>query len=426
MIGHRKTAAALRTGAAMLMFAAATTQPAAAAQGTQGGGTEKTAPAKRVFNYFLPRTELTIAVAQQLTACPAKGENAAVDTTITITPTRDADPAGHVRLDAGSGTLAKRTVKLELNPDGTLAAFNSESEGQGGPVLTSIAKLAFEVAKVGILGASGSLACTQDTLDTFAAIKKVGEQIAQLEATIIAGGGDTAATALETSLENYAPPVTSLPATLDNAAATNLFKAYLPAIDYRPWFVTAPQGGPGSRVLWTDISFPGAYGFLVTITPDRALYNALHVGDGFRLDATPTPNLVYRLAVPASVVIAPCADAGEENCPVDTSDEGKLASFRGNVQMTQLSGLYAIRTGRGGLFGTRAATAKFDANGVPSALEYGSTSASADLAGLVDTAREGVGTLRDTELNKLKRQIELEEARQKLGELRSAATTDDK
>ena len=93
--------------------------------------------------------------------------------------------------------------------------------------------------------------------------------------------------------------------------------------------------------------------------------------------------------------------------------------------MPQLSGLYSIRTGRGGLFGTRAATAKFDANGVPSALEYGSTSASADLAGLVDTAGEGIGTLRDAELNKLKRQIELEEARQKLDELRAAATAED-
>jgi hypothetical protein len=451
MISQRKIAAALRAGAAVLLLGSvAAVQPATAADGA--GGTKPAAPVKRIFNYFLPRTELTVEVSQQLTACPASGEEAGVETTITITPTRDADPEGHVLLDAGSGTWAKRTVKLEINPDGTLASFNSESEGQGGPVLKSIAKLAFDVAASGfplhVLNGnratpSGALVCNKDTQNTFDAIATLTGQIAKLEANVIASGGDAAVTVLlndlrarraqrrasltlKTSIEDYAPLLNALPATLNETTATNLFKVHVPAIDYRPWFgKTPPGGGRVPDVPTGDISFPGAYGFLVALTPDHDLYTALHAGDGTKLGKTPTPNLVYRLAVPASVVVAPCADAAKEKCLVDTTDDGKLASFGGSVSMTQLSGLYSIRTGRGGLFGTRAATAKFDANGVPSALEYGSTSASADLAGLVDTAGEGIGTLRDAELSKLKRQIELEEARQKLDELRSGTAADE-
>ena len=452
MTYQRKHAVVLRAGMAMMLLAGAAIQPAAAAEGTQRNGTEKVGSAKRVFNYFLPRTELTVEVAQQLAACPVDKDDAAVNTTITVTPTRDADPESHIRLDAGSGTWAKRTVKLEINPDGTLASFNSESEGQGGPVLKSIAKLAFDVmasgvglfsASPGTLTPSAPLDCNPDTLDTFVAIKALSGQIAQLEANVVAGGGNAAAISLladlrvrrtqkrasltlSTSVKDYAPHVSKLPETLDERSAASLFRVHIPPIDYRSWFsVPSALGGHPPNVPAQNITFPGAYGFLVSITPDAGLYTALHKGDGTVLPLAATPNLIYRLGVPAVVEVAPCADQNLEKCTVNTTDAGKLASFGGSIAMSQLSGLYSIRTGRGGLFGTRAATAKFDASGIPSALEYGSTSASADLAGLVDTAGEGIGTLRDAELNKLKRQIQLEEARQKRDELRAATTADD-
>ncbi len=452
MNSHRRNGPILRASAAMLLLATMSATHAVAAEGKKDGATAHKS-GKRVFTYYLPRTEMSVEVAQRLTTCPVGKDPPEIETTITAVSRRDADPRGLVLLDASASVFAKRTVKLEINADGTLASFNSQAEGQGLPILKSVAKLAFRFAStVGAAGAGNRPAfvtptgfeCNDATTGTFVAIKSLSDDIKKLEALIIDGHGNGAVTAMLTDLRTKRAGLREslvlkasgelvpsrkieTPETIDDGSLLTFIKP----VDYSEWFKNIPPND-GNLTMPTGYS-----GFQVQIKPDDAILAAQSSGF-LAVPSDATPDLVYRRAVPAAVTVVPCVSSpspvknlagvtvGYTKCKEDTeSEQGKLASFAGEVILPQLSNNYVIRTGRGGLFGSRQATAKFDANGVPSTLEYGSTSASADLAGLVDTTGEGIDSLRDAELSKLKRQIELEEARQKLDELRDAATTDD-
>lgn len=453
MISQRKIAAVLRASAAVLLLAAVPAMQAVAAEGRPTGETTAPKSGKRIFSYYLPRTELSAEVAQRLTKCPVDSAPPEIETTITVAPRRDADPHGLVLLDASANVFAKRTVKLEINPDGTLASFNSQAEGQGLPILKSVAKLAFQFM-TGVHAADGSgrvtavtpkgFGCNDATKASFTAIKLLSDDIKKLEALVIDGNGNASVTAMLTDLRTKRATLREslilkasgelLPSRMIGAPETvdaGSLHAFVEPVDYSEWFDNIPPNDG-------DQSMPtGYFGFQVQVEPEGMILAAQSSGF-LSVPSVATPDLVYRRGIPAAVTVRPCASprnpirnsdgvhVGYDKCQEDTASKpAKLASFAGDVVLPQLSNNYVIRTGRGGLFGSRQATAKFDANGVPSALEYGSTSASADLAGLVDTAGEGIGTLRDAELSKLKRQIELEEARQKLDELRGGTTADD-
>lgn len=433
-------AARIRAGKTSLLAASAAFI-AAVAPGTAS------AASPRQFIYFLPRTLIDVEVAQRLLACPDPGKAPDIATTITVTSRIAADPNGKVALDAGANLFAKRTVKLELTPAGTLQSFNSETEGQGGPILTSIAKAAIFAASVALdaRAPSNSLTCKRATLDKFDLLKAVGADIRTIEARVVAGTADAADLAmlelrrtqrttarasltLTTEVKNvvvsYDPEVAHKPGDtprqagfVSNAANSNgspeKVTGFLTAPEYSDWFVEATP---------TTLTLAGQYGFIFEIMPDKGMFDALKTD--VKLPTTATPDVIYRRPVPASITVTPCADAKELNCKLDGSPAGKDASSGAMVNLTQLSGLFTIRAGKGGLFGSRQASIKFDAGGAPIALEYGSGSGSSDVAGLVDTATAGATSLRDNEINSLNRQIAIEEARQKLAKLR-AGTADD-
>ncbi|MFM7403675.1 MAG: hypothetical protein ACKO1N_06165 [Erythrobacter sp.] len=374
------------------------------------------------LSYFLPRTDLQVTISQRLVACPKDGGDAEIETTITVTPERAADTNARVILDAGSGVFAKRTVKLELNPDQTLAAFNSTAEGQGGPVLKSIAKLAFKVAAsaAGMPAVAGGpiFACTAKVIDAFASISKLSEGITKLEDLIVEGKGNPAATALLSDWRARRTQIReSLTLTTSQKVAvlTTAFELKAPA--YSAWFETSPDK-KWEQPKEAEARFPGAQGFQLTITP--AAGGTLRAGaDPIRSYGTldkPQTHLVYRLPVGAEVEVVPCKTAWDKatGCkPFGDTSEGKAASLTGRVALMQLSADQFLKVGKGGLFGSRTAVAKFDAQGAPSALEYGTSPGTADAAEVLDT-------LRDAETEALKRAIAQEEARKKLAELRDA------
>ncbi|MDP4605314.1 MAG: hypothetical protein NWS68_04065, partial [Erythrobacter sp.] len=123
-------------------------------------------------------------------------------------------------------------------------------------------------------------------------------------------------------------------------------------------------------------------------------------------------DLIYRVPVPGQLTVSINGWSG---------GEAQSKSFAINVP--QWAGLSRLRLGKGGLFGSREAAAKFDAMGMPSELSYGSGGGADDIAGLIDTGREGVKALGNAELTRLQAEIALEEARQKLEALRASSDT---
>ena len=120
-------------------------------------------------------------------------------------------------------------------------------------------------------------------------------------------------------------------------------------------------------------------------------------------------DLVYRVPVPGKLTLT-VGDRSE--------------SFA--IAVPQWAGPSYLKLGNGGMFGSREASAKFDAMGMPSELSYGSGGAATDIAGLLDTGREGVTALGSAELAGLQKDIAIEKARQELDALRAAGdSTDD-
>lgn len=369
------------------------------------------APDKREFSYFLPRTALAVEIKQQLNSCDAKDGTPDITTTVTVTPVREADPDGLVRLDVSSGFLAKRTVKLELNSDGTLASFNSQSEGQGGAVLAAAAKLAIKVATAGVLSPAPAV-CTDKTKEAVDEIKSVGKDIQALETLIARGEGGDAQTSLLADLR----------------ARRLKLKEQLTAKSTLPTPFAPTAEGPQTTIIatapanWFVNVVSKTFSLRVFDIPTAPL--AAFSGDGTKLGTEAQPNVIYRKGVPKVALLVAIEDdqcLGKSmlddaiDC-VSKTDEGVVT----RAVFPQFSGLYAIRAGKGGLFGSRQATVKFDANGVPSALEYGSTGASAEIASLAGVATDGLQSLRDAPLTKLQREIALAEARAKLDTLRAA------
>ncbi|MEQ1687223.1 MAG: hypothetical protein ABL874_01475, partial [Sphingopyxis sp.] len=94
------------------------------------------------LSYYLPRTSFVATVQHRLMACPVSGGHAEVATLWTLRAATRPDYAQHVRLDASSGFLVRRSVEMTFAANGTLTAINAESEGQGPEVVSSVLGLA--------------------------------------------------------------------------------------------------------------------------------------------------------------------------------------------------------------------------------------------------------------------------------------------
>jgi len=398
-----------------------------------------------VLTYFLPKTRLAAAVSQRLVSCPAIGKgDVEVVTLWTLAAAAGPDYAVPVRVDASTGFLAKRSVELTTTADGTLTAFNSASEGQGGAVIESVLKVAARVAPLmvglpvmapamgaGLVEKSGKdrkptpvYPCTAAALASLKSLAETKADIIRLQG-LVATGDATAEDALTlAALADRQSALTDdltivigtaqLDPKADNKQQIPTGFAYVaPAAvsDYDSWFVAGQRDAHVAGLV-------GRHGFIMSWVANDAAYAALKPTAGTPvLDGKVARNLVFRRPVPAVLVGAPCKAApgdAQSPCDLDESPAGALASDKLKIALPQLAAPTAIPVGSAGIFGSRTVKASFDANGAPLALSYGSDPGAEAIAGTIDAAGETVGVIHDARLTRINDRIALEEAKTKL------------
>ena len=405
---------------------------------------------KREFIYFLPKTVAVATAGQRLVRCPTASDHVpGIETEISIVEAQVPDPASMVRVDGRSGFLVKRTTKLVLRPNGTLEAFNASTEGQGGDLAVAMVKAAVTAGSFALgsgvptiasgasrhlfstvrqlpasadksLKADPPFSCRSEAAALLDQHGKIDSSIALLEKLVEQDEASPAQLLLLTSRRQQQADLrkeltlTSTPAVFDFEGATEVQAAFnapsaagpklvipIPAVDYGRWFAA---NGPGAASSMSPLV--GSNGFVAKLAPDMDMMKLLG-GDGSRIGPGAQPYLFYRRPIQASLTVNACKpgrpSSPSEPCEIDESVAGLKASASKKFMMPQLSGLYAIPIGRGSMFGTRQASAKFDASGSPIELEYGSGSAGADMSKLLGAASEGAVTLRDAQAAAWKR-----------------------
>jgi hypothetical protein len=375
-------------------------------------------------------------------------------TTASIVDRAGPDPAAMIRVDASSGFLSGRSTRLVLQPDGTLVSFNATTTGEGGQVLSSLLGVATTVASfaVGVPGLAtaavpGPLSqmrraarpqyeCTAEVRDLVDRLDTVERDLALLRSRIAQGDAPPAAPAVLDALSSELSALVDRltlstdahvfdPRPDDFTAGEAMVRVLAP-IDYSAWF---GRNDAPLHAWLRDRGVPGMSGFRASLAPNAALLAVLERGDGSATDnanptppgSDPTPYLFYRRPVPALVAVAPCAaPASATDCALDETPVAAAAAAQKTVRFPQLSGLFAIRIGRGGMFGTRRAVAEFDAYGAPTTLEYGSTAGGAEIAGVIDSAGSAITELRDARTAAINRRLEREKALAELNALLEA------
>lgn len=438
-------------------------------------------PKNRQFSYFLPRANAGAVITQRVAACPVpdpqdptKLTGLVINTYILPGTQIYADPKAKFIVDARAGPLSKRSTRLALRPDGTLEALNVSSEGQGGELIGSLITVAATVASWGTAAAPvalvGALAgdlegqpgkkieggtkskperkpapirCKQSVLDSLSRLDDVQADIARLEARIVDGKASAVdATLLQLRRGEEAdlmgsltlkagdgiqfdPERASFAPTKDVPAP--VLSVTVPAVAYGEWIERLSDDGVNYvKATAADVTryfpdLPGRHGFVGTLKVNRPMYAAL--------DGQAAPELTraerfifYRRPVAVSLAVKPCgAPAHGTSCTPEGNpkrDMAKSATFG----LPQLSGLYAFSIGEGGIFGTREAAVKLDATGAPIALEYGSGSGGAQIAGVADKGLAGATLMRDAQIAATKRRIEAITAERELAELLTPPT----
>ncbi|MBN8842632.1 MAG: hypothetical protein J0H88_05215 [Sphingomonadales bacterium] len=427
----------------------------------------------------MSQTLVSCPAADGADASPSAGLEIAYD--LQIVPKASADR--QVVLDGTGGFLVDRKTKITLAEDGTLKSFNGASEGQGGPFLASLIKVAATAYGLGAPALPGAarpdgmkdytapfkgdgkvrkivayrLTCKADVQKLVAKLAAVDADIADLETLIAQGLNSPSSDALLAQRKKEALaladqltlPVELVlsPSTL-NGAATNLVTKSDPTT-FAEWFEVAPVEDrvsplfpvPAKPSLEQAIAsyltaqnrtpfLVGQYGYQLQITPDARMQNWLGCGNAAgqtlctaidaNADAIRSRDLYYRRPVPASVKLialdqpcasAPCAD------PDDNWIEGKDVAASQSVKLPQLSRLYSLPTGGGGIFGSRAVSAEFGGFGEPLMLSYERGSISGDLAGVMNAGAEAATSIDEARLSATKSRIDRIKARRELEDL---------
>lgn len=390
----------------------------------------------QTISYYLPKALVGVSLTRTIKACPtADYPEPLIKSEWTAAAEAVPDPDLQVRVDVSNGFLAKRAHAFSYNANGTLAEFNSSSEGQGGAVLGSVFKAASFLLPLAAgappVAAMGYQSQSSHLLYCSKAVSQALDRVAKLDARIeeisdkISRGDATAADLRMLDLtkaqrsEARKPLVKVVPTVLSeewDRAGQDLIRiggsiAPLPATT---WFVS-----------WREGAAPGAIGFAqsaealqqlgpfeVELEPAYAnIKPVLTEADG-SVPVQARRMLVYRRPIPAAVVFWP-SGCGSADCKSAIELEAPLP-------IPQWGKLEALSVGHGGLFGSRQAKAKFDAFGTPLELSYGSDSGAAGMATTLDAATAAGESLRDAETAALKRQIEKAELRQKLRDLQGA------
>jgi hypothetical protein len=392
---------------------------------------------KPEIRYALTRTDVAVSVAMTLVSCPSEvGELPEIETSWAIAPIGSADPEWPVQVDVSSGFLAKRSNAFEFNPNGTLSAFNGRSEGQGGAFIGNVLKtvgalapLVFGLPPVGMAGhgikaaaarPNDSLYCRAETNATLNSLAKTKAEIRALEDRVLTH----AATSddldmLERRRKKRIALVEAL--TFEKAAkfdapqgraANWIGKVELPEL-LKDWFSREPGDASPGAVPFSATKISGLGGFGVTINPTD---NRLIEGPPVGLTKAPREaqrSLLYRRPVLAKVVATDLACKPPREC-------SKPLELDGPLLIGQWGEVSSLPVGNAGLFGSREASASFDAFGTPVKLSYGSDSGSADIGETFEAAGGAVTAIADADTAALERAIKREELRQKLRDLRAA------
>ena len=410
------------------------------------------------LGYFLPRTAITVTVKQRLEACPKGGDdlNDFITTTVVVEHKAEADPAGFVRLDGRSGFLAKRTTELGLRANGTLESFNAKTEGHGRAVISSLIKVGAKIASFSVAGArapalhAGAKApaplCSQAVANTLEQVARAKADIKAAEDAIVSGtAGDAILEVISARKQRIAAlrealtisTTTGDPFYYAQAAQTpkSGFVSAVKVPSQSPWNSAKAQfklnsppyedwfDGP---VPATPVAIEGSLGFLVTL---ELLDGATRTDDADLAAALKEPQagLFYRRPLPAKIAVQACTsvDPGDSCLVAAPPQHDPAASVAAIIPIAEASKLYKLSIGKGGIFGSKQASAKFDEWGAPLQLAYGSDPGAADIAGTIDAAGEAAGTLHDAKLSETNRRIAILEAQKKLEELEAEDNVSD-
>ncbi|WP_222949852.1 hypothetical protein [Sphingomonas sediminicola] len=380
------------------------------------------------LGYFLPKTRAGAKVAQRLVRCPGSSREPKFETTVVIASKTVADPT-LIRVDARKGMLAKRTTELKLRADGTLESFNATNEGQGGVVISALVKAGATLASGGVVGAMEShpsslpFDCTQEAKEALKEQERLRENILELESAIATPDAPVAAISTELAARRAEfqrisdlLTVTSSGPPIDPAKGTLGGFAHIPRPDIASFFDLST---PAAKAAFESyrVRQVGQQGFGISWQADKPMATALQTSMTFPTKAV--PGLVYRRAVPAAISVFPCSGPPSVTAVCAKDESSTLArtlSANGSASFPQLSGLFTIPIGRGGLFGSEEVAAEFDASGAPTRLKYGSDPGAAAIAGVVDTARTTYASLekasaaeQQAQLEELKRRKEIRE-----------------
>jgi hypothetical protein len=406
------------------------------------------------IGYFLTRTQVDIVVAQRIASCPVGDDKLEIATGVSIEA--KPVPGEFVNVDIRSGMFAERSTKLSLRPDGTLEAFNANTQGQGGKILGAISNAAFSAIGAGVLSEAGNvrqfsartnialgvaepnappppppsqLTCKKSVLEALASISSKQAEIKAIELRMAKEGGKPGDEELLDRRRNQIAKLKEgltlvSDVTIDPKSPTN----FIDAIDYLDWFepnTNLPAALQQNAVI-------GRMGYGISIKPDPVVIRQAGVGDGTSIKPS-APYLVYRRPVLTAISVKPCSDEPRPRsegavaqivnaldiCKADETPEAKAVYSGDIVPVPQFSNLYSLRIGRGGLFGSKVASAKFDEFGTPLELEYGTSSGTDGAAEIIDGSANGLLAARDAELAALDRQIKLMKARKELADLRA-------
>ncbi len=393
------------------------------------------------LGYFLPKGRATVNFSQRLVRCPTADEpriQVRVDAQILAKAVPDYSRL--YRIDARAGFLAKRQTDLSLHEDGTIKAINAIVEGQGSAVIASVSRLLSFGALIGAGGTRGvderpppKTQCRKEIAKLLVEREALATHIADLEAKY-AGDGTLTSSELDelgyqrkhlAELDN-ALTLSSDSVSVDPSATVPI---KLGRLSYKQWFEPLDDAEVDQ--------LPGNDGVLVRWTVNAAARDALAAAAYIKADeiasrgkaAPPEAVLYYRRPVPVTITVTPCTNGpsdevleftGNVKCAVDKRPDAAALTTNRTAGFPQLSGLFRLPIGRGGLFGSRSVAAEFNGEGAPLQLKYGSTSGAADIATAMDAARDTGATWQNRKQEALERQAAELRLRKEIRELEAA------
>ena len=384
------------------------------------------------LGYFLSKTVAAASFSQRLVRCPTSDDdNVYIESRAQIAAKVVPDYVRLYRVDARAGFLAKRSTELKLAPDGTLKSINATTEGQGGAVIGSVLKAAAFVAPLAIgmppLGGKApnlvgappppkpSIRCSKAVLAKLAERETQAEGIADMESKLASDGLSAAQTELLTLRRSKLAEIddgltlSSDPVRVDLARPDPI---RVPALDYARWF----EGfGPRDLPTLERLGGVGLYGLTLTWKANDLAKTALS-GDGGAEPTGAESALYYRRPVPVTVTLTPCKSSAAA-CEADERPAAEPLASSSVVGFLQLSGLFRLPIGHGGLFGSKEVAAEFDETGAPVSLKYGSDPGAADIASTIDAARDAGTTLRDAKSDALTREAAMLKSRKDIKDL---------